>query len=151
MNKQDKWDVRFLKLARHVSLWSKDPSTKVGAIIVNNKKQILGIGYNGLARNIKDDEERYNNREVKYRLIVHAEDNAIINAKTDVSGCTLYSSLFCCCECSKLIVQAGITRVVAPVINKQQFERFKESFDAAKLMFKEANVTVKFIEEGDLQ
>lgn len=146
-NRQEKWDRRFLNLAKFISSFSKDPSTKVGAIIVNDDNQVLGIGYNGFPKNVIDSDERLIDRENKLRMIVHAEANAILSAKTNLAGCTLYTSLFSCCDCAKLIIQSGIVRVVSPPIDTK-FERFKESFEAAQMMYKETGVEVNFIKEN---
>ncbi|MBT7127172.1 MAG: CMP deaminase, partial [Candidatus Thioglobus sp.] len=80
MNALDKWDKRYLGLAAEVSTWSKDPSTQVGAVTVGSKKEVLSQGFNGFPRGIDDSDERYNNRDTKYKLVVHAEMNAIYNA-----------------------------------------------------------------------
>ena len=74
-----KWDVRFLELADHISSWSKDPSTKVGCIIVGADREIRSTGFNGFPRGIDDSEERLTDREEKYPLICHAEENAIMH------------------------------------------------------------------------
>ena len=74
------WDKRFLKLAKHISEWSKDPSTKVGCVVVGPDRELRSTGFNGLPRGIEDNEERLNNREIKYPLICHAEENAIMHA-----------------------------------------------------------------------
>ena len=76
----EKWDKRYLELARHISEWSKDPSTKIGAIAIGDHGQVLSQGYNGFPRGINDDTFRLTVREVKYKYIVHAEMNAIYNA-----------------------------------------------------------------------
>ena len=75
-----KWIQRYFKIAEQVSSWSKDPSSKIGAIIVGDKGQIISQGYNGFPRGVIDSEDRYNQRETKYKLVVHAEMNAILNA-----------------------------------------------------------------------
>ena len=77
--RQEKWDRRYLDIAKSVSQWSKDPSTKVGAVLVRDNR-IVSVGYNGFPEGVDDSEERYNNRELKYDLVVHAEVNAIISA-----------------------------------------------------------------------
>ena len=132
-----KWDKRFLNLAEHISSWSKDPSTKVGAVIVNEKNHILSVGYNGFPRGVSDSEVRYNTRDVKYMYVCHAERNALDNAHTDVSGCTLYSTLLCCNECAKSIIQRGIKRVVC-------YEPDRDgafmNWDVTGIMFREAGV-----------
>ena len=89
----NKWDQRYLALAKEVSTWSKDPSTQVGAVTVGSKKEVLSQGFNGFPRGINDSDERYNNRDIKYKLVVHAEMNASYNATysgTSLDGATLY-------------------------------------------------------------
>lgn len=112
----DKWDYRFMSIAEEISTWSKDPSSKIGAVIVNDDKRILATGYNGFPKGIEDTEERLNNREQKYPLIVHAEMNCLMNALysgVSVRGATLYVyGLPVCAECTKSVIQSGINRVV---------------------------------------
>ena len=76
----DKWDKRFLHLAKHISEWSKDPSTKVGCIVVGEDREIRSTGFNGFPRGIEDKQERLEDREQKYPMICHAEENAIMHA-----------------------------------------------------------------------
>src|SRR6056300_417538 len=82
MDRQEdnKWDQRFMQMAQMVSTWSKDPSSKIGAVAVNDEKRILATGYNGFPRGIADTEERLNNRDEKYPRIIHAEMNVLMNA-----------------------------------------------------------------------
>jgi dCMP deaminase len=141
-----KWHSRFIHLAKEVSLWSKDPNTKVGAIIVGAKGQILAQGYNGFPRKIRDTPKRLNDRELKYKYVVHAEMNAVFNASysgTSLDGATIYVyGLPICHECAKGIIQVGIKKVV---IEKQRIgfkEHWKESCDLAVNMLQEAGVTV---------
>lgn len=134
------WDIRFMELAHHVAAWSKDPSTKVGAVIVKPDKTIVSVGYNGFPRGVDDDPSRYDNRDMKYKFVVHAEANAILNANSPVKGCILYVTHQPCCECAKLIIQSGIKDVVTHQANDAMRNRFLESFQAAELMFKEAGV-----------
>lgn len=117
--KRDKvlsWDEYFMGLAHLSAMRSKDPSTQVGACIVNPYNRVVGIGYNGLPMGCNDDEfpwEREGSTlETKYVYVVHAELNAILNSTTSLQGCTLYVSLFPCNECAKAIVQAGIKKIV---------------------------------------
>ena len=111
-----KWDTRFMKLAREISTWSKDPSSKIGAVIVNDDRRILATGYNGFPKGIYDTEERLNDREQKYPRIVHAEMNALMNALyngVSVKNATIYVyGLPVCPECTKSIISAGIKRIV---------------------------------------
>ena len=111
----NKWHERYLGLCDSISSWSKDPSSQIGCVIVGRNGQILSQGYNGFARGIKDTIERYDVRSLKYRLVVHAEANAMMKvAKSthDSNGATLYITLSPCKHCSKNILQAGIRRVV---------------------------------------
>ena len=132
------WDWRFLDLASHVAGWSKDPSTKVGAVIVNDKRQVLGMGYNGFPRGVDDDFQRYEDRETKLLFVAHAERNALDNTFTDSEGATLYSTLFPCTDCAKGIIQRGIKRVVTTKPSETQYQRFNCKF--SKIMFEEAGV-----------
>ena len=110
------WDEYFMGVAILSSLRSKDPSTKVGACIVNEKKRIVGIGYNGLPYGCNDDEFPWERKgeflDTKYPYVVHAEPNAILNSTTPLDNATLYVTLFPCNECAKLIIQSGIKEVV---------------------------------------
>ena len=136
-----KWDQRFLHLAQHIASWSKDPSTKVGAVIVDDAKRIVSTGYNGFPRQVQDVAERYENRELKYELIVHAEANALLTPTRPVAGCTLYVwPLPTCARCAALIVQAGIKRVVSPLVARAQ--RWQSSIVLANTMYEEAGIEV---------
>lgn len=142
------WDRWFLGLAAYISTASKDPSTKVGAVIVRPEDRVvIGLGYNGFPRGVSDTEERYADRAKKYALVAHAELNAILNASSDVKGATLYCTLFCCNECAKAIAQSGIKRVVSPPVPFEMQERWAASFDAAMLIFGEAGISVSWIHE----
>jgi dCMP deaminase len=109
--KQIKWDIRFLKLAEHISTWSKDPSTKVGAVIALGNI-VISHGYNGFPKNVTDSEKHLNNRDEKYPRVIHAELNAVLNAKRDVSGHSMYCLEYPCPSCAAIIIQSGITRIV---------------------------------------
>jgi dCMP deaminase len=132
------WDQRFFELASHIAGWSKDPSTKVGAVIVNDKRQVLGMGYNGFPRGVNDLSYRYANREIKLLLVAHAERNALDNTFADSEGATLYSTLFPCTDCAKGIIQRGIKRVVTTQPSETQYKRF--NCDISAIMFEEAGV-----------
>ena len=110
------WDEYFMGVAILSSLRSKDPSTKVGACIVNEKKRIVGIGYNGLPYGCNDDEFPWERKgeflDTKYPYVVHTEPNAILNSTTPLDNATLYVTLFPCNECAKLIIQSGIKEIV---------------------------------------
>jgi dCMP deaminase len=112
------WDDYFMAVAQLSAQRSKDPSTQVGACIVNRKKRIIGIGYNGFPMGLSDDELPWAREgdylDTKYPYVCHAEMNAITNAsnKPELEEATIYVSLFPCNECAKLIVQVGIREVV---------------------------------------
>ena len=142
MSSLNKWDKRYLALAKEVSTWSKDPSTQVGAVTVGGKKEVLSQGFNGFPRGIEDTPERYNHRETKYKFVVHAEMNAIYNATysgTSLDGATLYIyGLPICSECAKGIIQVGIKKVV--IEKSKELDNWNESLRLSKEMFSEANV-----------
>jgi dCMP deaminase len=111
------WDDYFMSIAFLSAKRSKDPSTQVGACIVNENKRIVGIGYNGFPRGCSDDALPWDREggflETKYAYVCHAEVNAILNKNSaDVNGCSIYVALFPCNECAKMIIQSGITEVV---------------------------------------
>jgi dCMP deaminase len=135
----NKWDYRFLDLAEFISSWSKDPSTKVGAVITDENNRIISVGYNGFPQDIIDD-SRLQERETKYKIIVHGEMNAILFANRSLKSCTLYTYPFMPCpRCSSIIIQTGIRRVVS---YNNMPERWKDEFELSKTLFKEANVEV---------
>lgn len=139
------WDERFLGLARAVSHWSKDPSTKVGAVIVRPDRTLVSLGYNGFPRGTEDYHQLLNDRETKLRRTVHAEVNAILTASEKLNGCTLYvTPLHPCATCAGIIIQSGIKRVVAKFAKSPKPE-WAEDFKAAARMFKEAGVEVAFV------
>jgi dCMP deaminase len=134
----NKWDRYFLELAEFISRPSKDPSTKVGSVIVDSDRRIVSTGYNGFARGVIDSPERLNNRDIKYKLVIHAERNAIIFARQDLRGCTIYTWPFMpCAVCAGMIIQSGIARVVAPL---NDAPRWQEEFKLSKEQFEEANI-----------
>ena len=110
------WDEYFMGLAHLSALRSKDPSTQVGACIVDGNNKVVSIGYNGFPRGCSDDEFPWEREggmlETKYAFVVHAEVNAILNSPRSLAGCTLYVSLFPCNECAKAIIQSGIRKIV---------------------------------------
>jgi len=146
MNVRDyqKWDRRFVALAQHIAGWSKDPSTGVACIVVGEDREIRSTGYNGFPRGVADD-ERLDDRELKYPIIVHAEENAVAQAaRTGVSlkGCTAYLwPLPPCSKCARLLIQAGIATVVS--LDKPTPERWKEDTERAAALFAEASVFVR--------
>lgn len=142
MNSQ-KWDLRFLELAKLIGSWSKDPSTQVGAVIVDENKRIISVGYNGFPQGVNDD-ERLNDRNTKYNIIVHGEINAILFANKSVRGCTLYTIPFePCPRCAGLIIQSGIKRVVS---YKNTNLRWEKDFKITRQLFKEAQISLEYVD-----
>lgn len=147
---QLKWDKHFLKLCHAVADKSKDPSTKSGAVLVNQDNELILSGFNGFPRGVEDAEERLNDRSLKYPLVVHAEANCIaIAAKNGIrtNGTKLYVNWYPCNECAKLIVQAGINEVI---IDKkyntpERQERWGDAIKFAKIIFGEGKVVVRSI------
>ena len=132
------WNRRFLALAEHIATWSKDPSTKVGAVIVDADRRIISTGYNGFPRDVEDLDQRLNNRDVKYEMIVHGEINAIVFANQNLQGTTLYTWPFMpCSRCAGIVIQSGIRTVVAPYNDNP---RWQDSFKLTQQMFWEAQV-----------
>jgi dCMP deaminase len=145
--RQYKWDTRYLELAKFAAQWSKDPSTKTGAVIVSSKGSVVSLGYNGFAKGVADTNERLNDRETKYKMVVHCERNAIIFAERDLAGCTLYTWPFMSCgPCAGMVIQAGIMRCVAPMNNNP---RWQADFALATQMFNEAKVKMDFVGETE--
>ena len=135
-------------MALEISKWSQDPSTQVGSVITTGDHRILSLGYNGFPRGVEDHIERYEDKPLKYKLVCHAERNALDNAMFDVSRSTLYSTLFTCNECAKSIIQRGIRRVVAPKPNLEDKNPF--NWTEALLMYKESGVKVTFLNDLDV-
>ena len=137
----NKWDNRWLEIAQLISTWSKDPSTQIAAIAVKDKR-LIATGYNGFPRNIKDLNDRWSNKEEKYKYVVHAEMNCIYNANyhnQSLKGSTMYVvGLPVCHDCAKGLIQVGIKRVVTPEIETP--ERWLESLALTEQMFEEAGI-----------
>jgi dCMP deaminase len=142
-----KWDKRFLELASLVSSWSKDPSTQTGAVIVRSDKTVASMGFNGFPRQIEDTPELLNNREEKYKRVIHCELNAIINAREQLDGYTLYNwPGQSCSRCAVHVIQAGITRVVSYWDENSSFiKRWREDMELAQSLYIEAGVKVVYL------
>ena len=137
------WDEYFMGVARLSAMRSKDPNTQVGACIVNNKKRIIGIGYNGFPYGVEDDTFPWENDgewlDSKYPYVVHAEPNAILNSTVSLENATLYVTLFPCNDCAKLIIQSGIKELVFLEDKYHDEDSFKASrrmFDSAKIIYR---------------
>jgi dCMP deaminase len=137
----DKWDSRFLKLAHFIAEWSRDPSTKVGAVIVKDKR-IVSSGFNGFPAGVNDLLERYEDREEKLLMTVHAGANAIVSAGEPLLVCTIYVTRPPCASCAGKIIQAGIKKVICSPAPEGFFERWKKDMNASSTMFHEAGVAL---------
>ena len=144
----NKWNRRYISLAKEISTWSKDPSRKIGAVAVGSKGQILSQGYNGFPRGIHDLPERYENREVKYKHVVHAEMNVIYNATfsgVSLDGASLFVyGLPVCNECAKGIIQVGIRNVV--IYTEDEIpEIWNDKFKLTSDIFTEVGIKCEWI------
>ena len=150
------WDEFFIGMAKYVSTASKDPSTQVGAVLVDSDRRVIGMGYNGFPRGVHDDVSRYLDKPTKYAMVVHAELNAILNAHAPTEGSTLYvwpqfytAMPPVCNECAKAVIQAGITRVVGNKVGvRGDFnigQMWAKPIEDAKTMLIEAQVEMSYV------
>jgi dCMP deaminase len=145
-DRKQSWHNKFMELAKHISTWSKDRSTKVGAVIVNAERRVVSMGYNGFPSGINDDIDSRHERPAKYLYTEHAERNAIYNAvriHANISGCTMYATMFPCADCARAIIQSGITGVVCPIPTLDP--NWKKSFEVSMEMFNECNINITII------
>lgn len=147
------WDEYFMGVALLSARRSKDPSTQVGACIVNAQNKIVGVGYNGLPIGCSDDEFPWEKTgdflDTKYPYVCHAELNAILNGIGDLHGCKIYTALFPCNECTKAIIQAGITEIIYlsdKYADSDIVKASKKMLDTARIIYRKANVNKATIE-----
>jgi dCMP deaminase len=152
-----KIDFRFLEVCDLISTWSKDRSTKVGAVIVGPDGEIRSVGYNGFPRDVDDTIDERLERPLKYKFTEHAERNAVYNAArvgTPLKGCSIYVKWFPCSDCARAIIQAGITTLIA---EEEDFDKLKnekdpkrkawgEDFEVSKQMLDEAGINIVYKE-----
>jgi dCMP deaminase len=147
LENNEKWDLRFMSIAKEIATWSKDPSSQIGAVIVKDRR-ILGTGYNGFPSGIEDTEERLNTRPLKYPLIIHAELNSLLNCLRhgiSVMDATIYIyGLPVCPDCAKSVIQSGINRVVVSFpTSKETDSKWFETWKLISIpMFNEANIMI---------
>jgi dCMP deaminase len=142
MDKQKKWDQRFLDLSDHIAGWSQDRDHKVGAVIVGPDLEIRSTGYNGLPRGVKSDDPARFDRETgeKFLWVEHAERNAIYNAGrigVALAGCSIYINRFPCADCARAIIQSGISRVCCPQ-QPTNDGALDHSFDVSQVLIRES-------------
>jgi len=136
------WDWA-MGMAQHVATASKDPSTKVGAVIFDEQRRIVSAGYNGFPRGVRDTSERLHDRPTKYKMTRHAEENALAFAVGSTRGATMFVTHPPCAQCAGAIIQAGVRHLCYPADKREELkERWGEDFDIANRMFSEAGVVV---------
>lgn len=142
----NKWDLRFFRLANEAMTWSKDPHCKVGAVIVSPDARQFSMGYNGLPVGVPDDKELLANKEMKNKLTVHAEVNAVLNSHCNVEGWTMYCTKAPCIDCATTLIQAGIKQLNCPepATNSSWCE---ENIIAMDLL-KQVHIDVYFVRDG---
>jgi dCMP deaminase len=146
----NEWDRRYLRIARQVSRWSKDPSTKVGAVMADNQGRVVALGYNGFPRNIEDAEAKLVIRELKYEMVVHAEVNAVLIAGRSTAGGTIYvHGAPICPRCASVLIQSGITRAVGTPPQAGTCVKWDKDGLIALDMFKEAKITFDPVGNAD--
>lgn len=138
--------IKFIAVAEAMASLSKDVRTKVGAVVVDDDGNILSTGWNSFPRGVNDDPARYADRTVKNRLVAHAESNCVSQAARNgvrLKGANmLLTELFPCSNCAKLIIQAGIKRVYAPVMRGDHSPEWFHEKEISDLLFSEAGVEV---------
>ena len=136
----DKWDERFLRLAEETASWSKDPSTKVGCVIVRPDMTVAGLGFNGFPRGMCDHDELYQDRETKYSRTIHAEVNAVLNSNGPLDDCIAYVTAPPCTACALVLIQSGIARVVCRAPTPDLLERWGDSIEKTIGFFDEVEI-----------
>ena len=143
----DEWDNRWMGMADEIAKWSKDKSTKTGAVIVDDRNVVISLGWNGFPRGINDDIAQRHERPLKYKWTEHAERNAIYNAAAKghaTVGCRMYVCWYPCADCARAIIQAGLIELIAIEPNWED-ARWGEDFSIVKEMLLEAKVNVRFL------
>jgi dCMP deaminase len=142
------WDERWMDMAALVAGWSKDRSRRTSALIVDERQCLVAIGWNGFPRGVNDDIDERHERPAKYKWTEHGERNAIYNAAANghrVMGCRMYLPWYPCADCARAIIQSGIKEVIA--IEPDWFDSvWADDFSVVRSMFKEAKVSVRFLE-----
>ncbi len=142
-----KWAERFIQMAELVASWSKDPSTQVGAVITEHNR-IVSLGFNGYPHGISDNAGT-DSRELKLLKTLHAEENALLYAKRDLSGCEIWITHFPCPNCAAKIIQTGITAVHCPVQNNDFLSRWADKIKLSEEMFTQSGVKVDWLKRPE--
>jgi dCMP deaminase len=142
------WNKRFIELTKHIATWSKDKSTGVAALIADDDKRIVSVGYNGFPTGCDDEKEERHQRPAKYLYTEHAERNAIYNAArigVSVKDCTMYLMWFPCVDCTRAIIQSGIKKLVCTKPDLTM-EKWGEQFVVALEMLEEVGIEIVYID-----
>lgn len=143
----DKWDQRYLEMARLVALWSKDPSTGCGAVIVRPDRSLVSVGFNGFPRRLADNMAHYHDRPIKLSRMAHSEANAVRHARERLDGYTVYSwPMLPCDRCANQLINHEIARIVCTPPTPEQAERWAFSFDSTRSMCADAGVYLDIVE-----
>lgn len=146
-----KWDTRFIRIAEEVKTWSKDPDKKVGCVLVRDNRDI-SKGYNGLPKGISDDLSRLKDPYFKGKVIIHAEENAILNAArygVNTEGSTAYVTFHPCASCASKLIQAGIVKIICPSPETTRSNKWRENFKTSSDILLEAGVLVLYYTSRD--
>ena len=142
--KNKTWDEKHLSLSKEVASWSKDKSTKVGAVIIGEDNEVVSIGYNGFPRGVNDDIDERHQRPEKYKWTEHAERNAIYNfARRFLKGTKIFLPWIPCADCARAIIQCGISEVITD--NIEIPDRWKDNFKTSIMMLEEAGVSIRLV------
>lgn len=131
-------------IAKEIAAWSKDPSSKVGAVIIDENRRPVSWGYNGFPKGMEDNPGLLYRREEKYRYILHAEKNAILFARRTLTLCTLYSTLPPCAQCTAALLQMDIHRIVS-FTSLDYMSRWSSEVEAARFMCSQVGVPYEVI------
>lgn len=146
------WDEYFMSIAKITALRSKDPNTKVGAVIVSKDNKVMSIGYNGAPRAFNDEKVPWSRdtslpyTQQKYAYMCHAEMNAVVNyggSILDFKGATIYVTLFPCDGCSKLLAQLGISKVVY----LEDYHHDEPIYEASRIILDECGIPYEEFKE----
>lgn len=131
------WDEHFIALAKHIASRSKDPSSKVGAVIVDKDNRVVSTGYNGAPKGTSD---KHQTRDQRLMRTLHAELNAVLFARRDLTGCTVYVTHHPCCRCAAVLAQVGIARVVHAPVLPAFAERWKDHMSEAQVIMQDSGI-----------
>ncbi len=142
MTLPSKWVLRYIALAQLVATWSKDPSTKVACVLVDERRRVISTGYNGFPETVEDRPEWYADRTIKYPLVIHAEVNAIANATRAVAGSTAFLTHPPCDNCAKTLIAHGITEIHFVMPDPDLLSRWQSSLDAARFVAERSGISL---------